>query len=60
MTAKCERAACSNDVRYTSGLCGVCDVLYNRGRGVLLSKRQREMIRLAAERFPAWRHFLRS
>lgn len=31
---KCNTSKCSNEGRYNSGFCGICDVMYNRGEGI--------------------------
>lgn len=33
----CHNQRCNNRMRYTSGLCGVCDLIVNQGSGKLLS-----------------------
>lgn len=30
---KCSILGCRNEARYTSGFCGVCDVVHNAGKG---------------------------
>lgn len=30
---RCHRPGCQNMARYDSGMCGVCDVVYNDGNG---------------------------
>lgn len=29
----CKARSCENEARYTSGYCGICDILHNQGNG---------------------------
>lgn len=34
----CKESICTNDMRYDSGYCGVCDVLLNGGNGTRIER----------------------